>query len=326
MTPIIEMTTEEEVAAAKRRMARQMGKPSPPAARTDFAILSCHYNFAGFSSLRRNLHRFMAQMETLGIPVYGVELVLEGQSPQSDEYPTWKQAYAGEEAIMWQKEALVNAAAKLVPPSVQYLAEVDADLWFTNPSWAENTIALLQTHNILQPFEYAVWTGIDGETVLHKPSTVKAGKDAVLWSGHPGFATAWRRDYFEKTGGFWPKAVLGGGDHLLWTAYGYGPSYEHSTTISGVGDDPSYKEYIKRVEEVNGGTPPAFTPGIIRHEFHGHSVDRQYRFRAERLKGLVSEKHVAIHDDGYLVWTKKAPKSIKKAVKEYFPARKEDVA
>lgn len=327
----MQMTEQQERDAAKRRLHRQLAKASlprvpRPVAKVpeSFAVVTSHYNFAGFKAMRRNLHRFMLQMDRDGIPVYGVELYLKGkQEPQTEKYPTWKQFAVGPEAILWQKEALVNAAARSLPAQVEYLAEVDADLWFDNPNWVEDTITLLQDHDILQPFEAAIWLGPEGEIDRVKPSQVAAGKDSVLWAGHPGFATAWRRDYFEKSGGFYPKAILGGGDHLLWTAHGYGASVEHSCELAGLGDCAEYQAYVSRIRGLNSrvGTP---TPGAIHHEFHGTQKNRSYALRGEKLKKYDTPKLVDIHEDGYLVWNKKAPAKLKTMVRDYFPTRKED--
>lgn len=293
--------------------------------RDDFAVVSSHYNFAGFASPRRNLHRFLRQMAKDGIPTYGVELHLAGQTPQTTGHPGWRQVEVGPDSVLSQKEALVNAAVRSMPDGIERFAEVDADLWFDNPRWVDDTLEMLERHPCGQPFGEAVWTGRDGEVELVRASAAAAGLGLDPWLGHPGFSWAFRRQFFETVGGWYDRAILGGAD-LLWAAAAIGGATPGEVAQRvGIGADPSgYLAYYDLVVSTLGESRPGFTEGRVWHEFHGSRSDRRYGQRPRIMEGMDPGRHLRLRPDGVLEWTADAPAELRRRVAGYFATRKED--
>ena len=296
------------------------------AMRDDFAVVSSHYNFAGFSAPRRNLHRWQRQMARDRVRTYGTELVLAGQTPQTAGWPGWRQIAVGPASVLSQKEALVNAAVCRLPRGIGMFAEVDADLQFDEADWIDRTIAMLQLHPCGQPFAEAVWTGHEGEVELVRASAAAAGFGTSPWLGHPGFSWAFRRDFFKAVDGWYDAAILGGAD-LLWSLSVLGGDIDPvaAAVRVGLGAEPDgYLAHHARVRECLGGHRPGHAEGRVWHEYHGSRSDRRYGQRPQIMEGLVPSRHLRHRADGVLEWTPKAPAEMRERVAGYFASRKED--
>jgi hypothetical protein len=69
-----------------------------------------------------------------------------------------------------------------------------------------------------------------------------------------------------------------------------------------------------------------YTPGIIRHHYHGSKINRRY---VERWMVLVKRNfnpmiHITLNEDGIVVPTESCPKELLDDILEYFKERKED--
>jgi hypothetical protein len=81
----------------------------------NLAVVSCFYHFAPFERPVANMHRFIRRMEDFGVPVFGVEAFLPGKPKHTADYANWTQIeVCPETQVLWQKEALLNLAEKLV--------------------------------------------------------------------------------------------------------------------------------------------------------------------------------------------------------------------
>lgn len=289
------------------------------------AVVTSHYNFSGFSAPRRNLHRFLRQMGRDGIPVYGTELFLKGQQPQTKGVPGWRQHRVTSAAILWQKERLVNLAVERLPREFEFVAEVDADLWFDRPRWAEGVVEMLESHPLGQPFERAVWTGPEGEAETERQSAAKAGFRMEPWLGHTGFSWAFRRDFFEAVGGFFDLALLGGGD-LLWSSAALNETVDYAGLVkrTGLGSDACFRPWVENFKHALGGDRPGHVAGSVWHEYHGSRKNRRYNERAEILRDFDPLSDVERHPNGWLQWSATADRGMMQRVANYFAGRRED--
>jgi hypothetical protein len=260
-----------------------------------------------------------------GIPTFGVELLLKGQPAQTAGHPGWRQVPVGPESILWQKEALVNEAARTLPDKFTRFAEVDADLWFESASWVEDTLSMLDRHPCGQPFEVAAWTGPVGEVELERPSASAAGLGVSPWLGHPGFSWAFRRDFFEAVGGFYDLPILGGAD-LLWGRAVIGGPAPVAEVLRRVGlsVDEGYMDFFSRAQRAMEGHTVGTTPGRVWHEYHGTRQARGYSERAKILENFIPTLHVERAASGQLTWTDAAPEELRSRIAAYFETRKED--
>jgi len=291
------------------------------------AVITCHFNWQGYERPRLHLHRFLRQMLVQGIPVYGVEAVLPGQVPQTADLPGWRQIQVDpQRQLLFQKEALLNLAEKLVPSQFCKIAWLDADLWMTHAHWAEETALKLDSFAVVQPFERALWTNREGRINRIGPSVGSRGE--ILTAGaHPGFAMAARRELWQEYGGIYPWMALGSGDMAFAAAALDLPLTKHHI---GLGcslffevDADLYEPWRQKMAQWTGGQM-GWVSGDCVHEWHGDRKHRDYARRHERLTGLQTAQHLRLASNGLVEWTEEAPAEFITAARNYFVNRRED--
>jgi hypothetical protein len=298
--------------------------PTANSGTAKLAVIACNFNFANYKRPQHNLLRFLRQMDAAGVPVYGIELVKVGQSALMEGNPNWKIVQGTDRSLLWQKEVLMNNAARLVPSHIKYIAAVDTDVAFMNPRWVEDTVEALKEHKVVQPFARCVWTDEIGLPNLTRESCAKAGL-SEKWNGHPGFAWAARRDFFLDVG-FYPYALLGAGDTV--TAVGTLGIEMLPSSRAAVGmpnmTNGVLGEWMARARHYMGDTKLGYVDGDLWHEWHGDRKNRAYHTRAEIIKDMDILNDVRMNSLGFLEWTKQADNGMILKVAEYFKGRKED--
>lgn len=290
-------------------------------------VITCHFNWQGYERPRQHLHRFLRQMQALQVPVYGVEAVLPGQVPQTQTMSGWCQVVADQQRqILFQKEALLNLAEKLLPDHVDKIAFIDADVWMSNPHWVRETALLLDHFPMVQPFGQALWTGREG-AIIRQAESVASRRQIIATGAHPGFGMAARRELWRSCGGLYPWMILGGGDMAIAAAaLNLKPVQENiglCTAVTFAADSELFAPWYEAVARWTGGRI-ASTPGDCVHEWHGERKHRAYAQRHELLPGLISNRHLRIASNGLIEWTEEAPDSFIKAAQDYFARRRED--
>jgi hypothetical protein len=289
----------------------------------DLAVITCHFNWGGFSRPSQNLHRFIRYMKSLGVPVFGVEAILPGQTAHTSNMSGWKQITADPDTqIMFQKERLLNLAEKMVPARFVKIAWLDADVMFSNIRWADETSALLDHMPFVQPFELAVWTEFDGREIMRKPSTLRM-KGGMPLHSHPGFAMAARRSLWTECGGLFDKLIVGNGDTGIATAI-LNTDLPATQTYS----PELMAEYMRwrSLVSMKAGGNYGWTRGNIYHEWHGTLANRKYAERNTVLQKVVPLHHLWTAANGLLTWKENAPKEVVEYVRGYFMDRQEDGA
>ena len=180
---------------------------------------------------------FIAHMEkTKDVRLYIVECIYPGLGQteyQMTEAGNPNHLQLTAQTVLWTKENMVNLAVqKLLPTDFKAFAFLDADLHFTNPSWAEETLKALNGGcDILQPFENGYNLNKDNKIAninrmiysicflwlkycMNDYSTVDFSLVAkIFW--HPGWGWAMTREAYIKMKGLFDFAILGGGDTIL---------------------------------------------------------------------------------------------------------------
>ncbi len=282
------------------------------------AVITCFFNFAGFKRPQSNLQRFLRQMARDGVDVYGVELSIDGRFTTVGK-PNWQQFVLDPRTqTLWQKEAALNLVAKTLPPEVTAIAWVDADVWFTNPNWAKDTLRALDTHDIVQMFETCHWTDESGTVVQ---SLSSCGKKPITPEGksHSGFAWAMRRSLWDQCSGLYPYIMSGGGDSVMAATF-QGVDFWPRLWCHVGQDRIRFVRWAEQFRYVSVG----HVQGGLVHEWHGTARNRDYYGRAERLAELNASTDLEFDKRGLLRWTNAAPAAIVKTAAEYFPSRKED--
>ena len=221
------------------------------------------------------------------------------------------------------KENLINLGIKLLPKNYKAFAWIDADIEFENPSWAMDTLKVLNGQcDIVQLFSHCldmnkqehamnVFTSAGYQYCKHK--THFTGKYNY---SHPGYAWAITRRAYEKMGGLYDKGILGSGDNIMvYCLFNRGLDSINDKSSEG------YKNSVLRFQEKVNGLRFGYIPGVIRHYYHGSKSDRKYN---ERWKLLIQYDYSPDMLTGDILQFKNVPQQFNDDIKEYFLQRNED--
>lgn len=281
------------------------------------AIISSHFNPAGFHSPRRNLLRFMRQCATLDTPLFISELAYDDEPfflPASRNVFHYR---CPRGQVLWHKENLLNLAVERLPKAYDKIAWIDPDLWLERRDWVEAAERKLEHFAVVQLFDRFCRTNLDGEIIDSKISFAAQGG----WGENAnGGAWAARRELWTKAGGLYERAIVGSGDVAFCAAAIRNalPAYLGYLTSDWSGWAKKAGAWI----EENGGFD--FLEGRIVHEWHGEMRDRSYLDRHGHLAKLDVGKLVARRADGLLQYAPSVPASFAARIEEYFKLRKED--
>jgi len=188
-----------------------------------------------------NYHSFEAMVEKSGAILYTVEVAF-GDRPFEVTSPTNpRHLQLRTYCELLHKENAINLGiARLLPASWRKVAWIDADVQFTRPDWAQETLQLLEHYDILQMFSQAVDLNAHGEFVIlnhgfvwNEVSGLVGGTNAkgkkadngcygyypgakgrkAMW--HPGYAWAARRRALDDLGGLMDWVMGGSADHYM---------------------------------------------------------------------------------------------------------------
>jgi len=233
-------------------------------------------------------------------------------------------------APLWIKESLINLAIKSLPKKWKYVAWIDADITFLNMNWVDDTIAKLQSADIIQLFQTCINMGPSNEALkidrsfcyMYKTSTNEWRKDAKYGFWHSGFAWACTHKAYDAIGGLIDYGILGAGDHHMSLACIGKVEYSYP---SGIHENYKNKllEYQKKCMKNN--LVIDYIAGTIIHHWHGRLEDRKYK---ERWNILVKGNYDPTNDiyytnTGYIQFTDKGTRFIKE-ISQYFLERNED--
>lgn len=240
----------------------------------DMAVCFVVFNPSQTKRMIMNYLYVKNEYEKQGLPVYTIELVYEGLQP---EIPDAFHVRAG--SVMFHKENLYRLLEKKIPKQYTKLAFLDCDILFTDPSWYEKTSNLLNTHDVVQPFETAHWMDLTYTQVLLTRKTALLMKSKQWdFKYHPGFAWCMRREWYRRVG-FFDYAISGSGDTLSvagWMRKTFPPGFQ---SLPEPLIDAYYKDFFLREKPTI-----TYLKGMeVYHLYHGSRTNRQY---AERHKML----------------------------------------
>jgi hypothetical protein len=248
------------------------------------------------------------------------------------------------EAVLWQKERLLNIALRMLPKDIQFVAWLDCDIVFERECWAEKAVRQLEHTPLIQLFAcvYDLERGV-------------APSDAHLRPGHPtGFSIAYlmRResadteDFRPSTNervrraafglgwaarralldeyGLYDAMILGGGDHAIaCAAYGRFDDAIHIGQFSECWAAHYLTWSRPFFEQVQGNV--GYVDGAIFHLWHGEFTNRKYIDRHVDFAGFGFDPSKDIHIDpqGCWAWSNENS-SLREFVHMYFASRNED--
>jgi hypothetical protein len=263
------------------------------------------------------------------VNLFVVELIYENQQYIVTDKKNKNHLQLKTEVAIWQKENMINIGIKrLLPKSWKAVAWIDADIEFESSSWALDTLKILNgCKDVVQLFSHCIDMDKNknnlnihnsfGYSFCKNKKYTTVGKD--YW--HPGYAWAITRKAYEKMGGIYDKGVLGSGDNIM--AMSFINKCEYATNENYHEDyNNSMLEFQEKVKRFRLG----YTPGIIRHYYHGSKKNRKY---TERWTLLIKHayspiKHLKYDKTGLLVPTSEFTEELKTDIMNYFRERKED--
>jgi hypothetical protein len=233
---------------------------------------------------------------------------------------------------IWIKENMINLGVRhLLPRDWRYMAWVDADVFFRDPSWALDTVHQLQHYPVIQPWSDCVDLGPNGEIMRHFKSFGSQHQRRVPKQMHPsqpyeyahtGFAWACTRAFWENVGGMPDFCILGSADHhAAFACIG-----EVRNTIHRKMTEAFFRKLCEwqvraiRITHKEVG----YIPGRIEHSFHGSKKRRFYRERWEILcqHQYDPDKDIRYDEQGLLLLEGKP--SLEHEIHRYNVSRRED--
>ncbi|MCL6728717.1 hypothetical protein [Sphingomonas hankyongi] len=303
---------------------------------SDFWVITCYFNPCRYKTKRYNFDLFMDGMKKSGANVLVAELAFgeeEFELPAGDGVLRLRG-----DGLMWQKERLLNIAAATLPKSCTKIGWFDNDVLFGNPDWVRLTSEALDTHMVVQPFDWCVrlprgTTTFDGrgetyesfaQVYSQKPGVARGGE--FYQHGHTGFAWAARRELFEEIG-LYDACLTCSGDHLMSHAFVGG--MRHSPCIGRmIGPQQKYLKHfftwaVKARDLVHGKV--GVVPGDLLHLWHGDLVNRRYTELNNEFKtfDFDPDRDLRFDESGLWEW-KDASEELRAWASEMFWLRRED--
>src|SRR4051794_6763994 len=107
----------------------------------DLCIITCYFNPEKYKSKKKNFAQFIAPITKAGLNHIIVECAFNNSSFEIPESPNVIRVNSN--AVLWQKERLLNIALKAVPMKCSKIVWIDCDIQFSNARWATETSLLL---------------------------------------------------------------------------------------------------------------------------------------------------------------------------------------
>lgn len=311
-----------------------------PISNDSLHVVTMISNPVRYASRYRLYKEFEARVLAAGATLWTVEVAF-GERPHevtSAANPQHLQLRTSSE--LWHKENALNLMIARLPSDWRYLAWVDADVQFTRPDWAMETVQQLQHYAIVQMFSECVDLASTHELVPasaggeHLPGMFRQYVAGNSWgnlpyskhAGHCGYAYGIRRDAFDELGGLIDFSACGANDHHM--ARGLiGNILESVHGSSSPGFKAALQAWGQRAKALRGNV--GFVPGLCLHYWHGSKKKRGY---TDRWKILVDSQFdpatdlrrdwqglYQLHDDG----TPRMAK-LRNDLRAYLRSRQED--
>lgn len=334
------------------KSSRKRNEESPPLSQQTLYVILPYSNPIHFSRrstlyketlARLNQAKAKADGTSWTITILTSQL-LYGDEPDQFSSATTMTFRVASDQVLWSKENLINLAIKRTineDPSAKYFAWVDADIEFSSGSWIKDTIEAIDSADaagggFVQLFSNATHLGPNGENTTATPSFAAqfaAGKtyashrhtNTDYW--HPGFAWGCSRSTLERfearqaPGVYLIDRTLGGADRHMAMAF----IRLHEDSVPNE-MSAAYRQMV--VNWAEGAVDMTLRPvaGTIRHYWHGSLANRKYVERWDILSqhNFDPSRDMTYNEEGVLVWSEAASRSLMANVLQYFRDRQED--
>ena len=281
---------------------------------SNLAIIACHFNPCGYRAPIANCKRFL---EEIGHPVTLLELSFDG----TFEFENSIRIDGNESNVMWQKERLINIGIQSLPPDVDAVAWIDADLLFLNANWYEDTKRLLELHQVVQLFQHLEYLGPDQTVIRSVHSWAEKNRLGLRDYAPGGGALAARLDAIPN--GIYDKDILGSSDTQFIASLIPDNTWIERQFASMKQPSADFAAW-KREQLTLMTSDVGVVPGKIQHLWHGARENRGYDSRIDILKDNdFNRSDITIDSNGLWCWNSDKP-NLHSDVKAYFSNRLED--
>lgn len=299
-------------------------------------VITSYYNPCKYETRKINFDKFLNGLKKQGVECLTVECVFEDQEYELDP-SKYNVIQMRTNTVLWQKERLLNLAAKYAENCVENIAWIDADLIFENDNWAQDLTKVLKQSPIAQTWQSCERLSKSGKSypipdvtwsfahAMNQDSTLME-KQRYDAHGHTGYGWAMKKSIFEELG-LYEEAISGSADHFM--AHAIFDNYNHCI-VNALKQDPIQIRHLqewgaKFYSLVKGNL--GVVPGHIKHLWHGEPGDRRYFLRMHDITDLGFNPYLDI-EKPYgrpLEWAACCNKpELKQYFKNYFESRKED--
>lgn len=303
-------------------------------------VITAVFNPRRFASRYRLYRQFCERVFRAGVKLTTIECAF-GERPfevTRPDDPNDIQVRTSHE--LWHKERLLNLAIQRLPASAKYIAWIDADVHFTHPRWAEETMHQLQHYAVVQMFSNAHMLCPQHQIISSHVSMVRGFREhgKLCWSldapqpgapsggllkFHPGLAWAARREALDELGGLIDFCIAGSADtHMLAALLG------QVRFCWPEGLSPAYYRkllaWAGRAERAIRGNV-GHVPGDVHHFWHGKLSQRGYhnRFGILARHGFCPDEDLLTDTNGLLAFSGRNPQ-LEYDLRKSFDERNED--
>ena len=273
----------------------------------DMAIGFVFFNPGKSKRMLMNYLYTVEKLKLAGIPYYTIELCFKKEDPEiKDAF------HVRARTVLFHKEKLCSILEQKIPWYYRKIMFMDADLVFGNADWYTQTSALLERHDVVQPFSSAVWMDLTYKTATQERLSVfyMNRTEKYNWRYHPGFAWAFRRSWF-RTHKFYEYSITGSGDTLSAAAWLGVITDVHPAFRT------TYATYCAQSRP-----RLACTSGKVYHLYHGTHANRKYVSRHAILDG-VRDVQTLLRPNWDSVW-ELSDKRVEPLLLTYFLERQDD--
>lgn len=294
--------------------------------RSDMAVLLVYFNACEYKKLAQNCTLIYQTLVRSHIPVFLVEHCFKDQVPLFPENGTTI-FNTRSESYMFYKENLINWLIPKIPEQYTKFCMMDADLLFEKDTWYDDVSTLLDTHDILQPFQEAIYLDSDLKSINMKSISISYKYTYnINVNGHCGFTWAARRNFFQPIG-FFDLDVFCNADILFaWSLFKLNDKMKDAKLLRIIKCNiPDYNEYCLKFNN------PRTTcyPQTIYHLWHGSKSNRHYGNRYTEIHNITKDiqskdELFEINSYGVYEYNIKYRDELNTVILNYFKRRNED--
>jgi hypothetical protein len=300
-------------------------KPFNQPSRNDMLIIIPYFSPCNSVRMLQNLLLVKNKLEESKTPF----IIIHGLFPDSFEISEQSDTYMTVRTLsyVFLKENLANIAIQKFKSTYSKFVILDADIIFERKSWYDDLSNLLDTCDIVQPYSY--FKCLDSNFVNIIGSGTSAFANACTlnktpFHGHPGYAIAFTKMFFD-THGYPDENAIGGGDTLICSLALKKQIFANSRNSATI-------EYLYKKHFINQQVKVACMDGTVYHLYHNTDNHRQYTTRYLVLEKYTSEDspYKSIDDllykneDCVYEWIADIREEMNKTMLDYFYSRHDD--